>query len=344
MQKEINILILIKSEHFVFFGKKTNDFLHYDAILSCNYFSERIDEFRGEQIFGFFQWEKFLIKNGDNKIHIFTFDYVPLPIFIALSKASKVVREDNLKISFIQHGIFENNKKEQIFPVRTKSWFFSTIYFVITFLLRNIKFSSNLKTIKEYAKKGGDQAIFNLIKEYPKIDNCFFWDAGSQKYFEKYEAAGQLFINKYIIGSPDIVTFKYAKNKIIFVVTQPLFQTGHCTLEEYKTMLLKISQKYGNDYNLKYILHPKIPKNILDETFESFYLTSDMEELLCEKVIGHFSSLLLRVPSTVEIIQYDGEIKKVEEANLLFKKNYLQENTGRKVEGSDFYTLIINNI
>ena len=333
----INILILATSEHSSFFAKKVTSNIRIDAIFSCNVFSKKLKDSNILLIRGFIQWKKYLIEEiRDEKVNIFILDYSALEIYLALKMAKQY--KPKAKINFIQHGIFENRKKEALFPIKTLNWFLMTTYFIMQFF--RIDKNSIIKKVKiiiDYAKKGSDYGVLKLIPHYPIIDNCFFWDNYSLSCFNFFEDKGQYFKNKDVCGLPDEVDFRYKLNNKIYFITQPLYKTGHCTLSQYKQIILETLNKYESlGYEVYFILHPRIQIEEIGMSIKCFYLSQLPTVIFAEKLIGHFSSLLLSSSSReLVIIQVDGGINVIKKSNQKFFSKYLK-NSSFKERGNFF--------
>ena len=336
----MNIAVLINQEHYKFFAKKLHKELSFDYLLICNPFSKNNESLDSiPTIYGFRKWRNFLKQQKNKEVNLITFDYVPMPIYLCITITKRIIPSS--KISFVQHGIFEHKSKEEIFPIKTGSWFLMTVYFIIVMLLvkKNIKYSYDL--VKCHAQEGSEKAIL-LIKDYPLINNCFFWDEHSKKRYELMEIEKKRFDKKYVIGSPDVVDFQYKKNGIVYYIGQPLYKTGHCTKQQYEYFLQDLIQTHKNaQLSLKIILHPKIKKDELFSYSEFYYLNELDETIFTEKIIGHFSSLLIKASSKLPIEQRDLNLKAIKNPNKMFYEDYLKNRHSNK---TNFFAVITDTI
>ena len=336
----MNVAVLINQEHYKYFAKKLNKELNIDFIFICNPFSKKKESLDSiPAIYGFSQWRKFLKTQQRKQISIIIFDYVPIPIYLCTTIVKKIIPDST--INFIQHGIFEQKKKKEIFPIKTISWFVMTTYFLIFLIIWKKDLFFCLKLIRSYALEGGEKAVL-LTKDYPPIDHSFFWDEFSKKRYEMLEVDEKRFINKYVIGSPDVVNFQYEKNGIVYYISQPLFKTGHCTKEQYILFLGELIQTLKKEQlSLRIILHPKINKSELVLPCELFYLKELNNTIYTEKLVGHFSSLLIRASSKVHIEQRDLGLESIRDPNATFYEDYLKN---RNSNNTDFFGSIKERI
>lgn len=325
----MNIAVLINQEHYKYFAKKLHKELSFDFLLICNPFSKNNESLDSiPTIYGYRQWRKFLKQQTNKEVNIITFDYVPMPIYLCVTLAKRIIPSS--KINFVQHGIFEKKNKEEVFPIKTGSWFLMTAYFITVMLLVKKNFQYSYELVKCYAQEGAEKAVL-LIKDYPLINNCFFWDEHSKERYELMELEKERFDKKYVIGSPDVVNFQYKKNGIVYYIGQPLYKTGHCTKEQYEYFLRNLIQKHENvQLSLKVILHPKIKKSELFSSDEFYYLNELDETIFTEKLIGHFSSLLIKASSELPIEQCDLGLKAIKNPNRMFYEDYLKNRLSNK--------------
>jgi len=238
------------------------------------------------------------------------FDIYLLPVVYALRIFK--LNFDEAQLYFIQHGGFfdlsEGNRNNYNLhwikrSILTTFRFMKTVNIFLWPKLFNIFFISFFR---------GSFYLKDKISDFvPSFKLGVFWNESDtlllgNKIIKKFE-------NIKITSSPDSskVIFKRNKKLSNIYIDQPLLEDGIITHGEMESI-----NKLINDSIEKIILHPRSNKEKFRDFKGQFIkLTNKKQIVECNRIIGHFSSLLLSVPSDISIKLVDLGNIKLKEAN-----------------------------
>jgi hypothetical protein len=278
------ILVLFEPGHFDGLPKELFRELNMDIVVYPFKFG-----FRNP----FFNFLKLIKKNN---AEIFILDYRPLGIQLLLS----FLKINNVKTYLIQHGHFEKNI-ERNFKQRQLSWYLNSFYISFLYLFyshNEFNVFKRFKLVLMYLKFGSEK-IIPLISKNKYIDKVFLLNNDSLSTFKIDFKGSYSQIN--VVGKLDFDSFVFAKHGCTIYVTQPFHLTGHSSKINYTNYLKGL---FFRDPEILFLKHPKI------ESAFFYHINSEIKVISkdslkinhCQKVIGHFSSILFGIDSNIELI------------------------------------------
>jgi hypothetical protein len=306
MQK---ILVLFEKDHFEGLPKDLFRELNMDIV---------VYPFK----FGFSNpFVNFLKLIKKNNVEIFLLDYRPLAIQLLLS----YLKIDNVKTYLIQHGHFEKNIQRN-FQQRKLSWYLNSFYITIFYLFyshNEFNIFKRFKLIFLYFKFGSEK-IIPLISKNKYVDKVFLLNNDSLLTFKNDFKGSVSQIN--VVGKLDFDSFIFDKHGCTIYVSQPFHLTGHSSKSNYINYLKKLFIK---NPEILFLKHPKIESAFFyDISSEIKLISKDSLKINhCQKVIGHFSSILLGIDSNIELI-LDEYLNDVLLKEVLIFKPYETESNG----------------
>ena len=255
----------------------------------------------GEKDFG-----GMFINNPDSQIPLVFFDIFLLPTINMMTYCRKY----RFSFLFIQHGVFSDLTAAKRIKKMPISWYLLSIGQAFKFLSQHGFTLVNVKLLMSVMINGSWVQRDRLKKYIVTFDRAVFWShADALTLTTEFPDS---FRSIELCEGPDksLLNLEYSKDGSVIFITQPFVEDKIVSEEKYVAFIKELMNKYGD--KLIILRHPRL--SIVPDI--GVYLKNlDNVTIKTVKVIGHYSSLLLAVPSSIPIEVEDFSIPSIKTAS-----------------------------
>jgi hypothetical protein len=265
-----------------------------------------------------------LVDSRETKVRIITFDIHLIPVIASVRYIEREFKRAGqpYEFCFVQHGTFSD-----LSVIKRKDYNFQWIKRSVgsmLLLLSTLPLRDLFKGCKICIRSllfGSFSCRQDLAELTPKFRLGVFWNPADLDLLGE-ETMGR--IEEVVLTSPpdrDRLELVYNSNAPILYISQPLHEDNLVSEQSLFNFLEEIYQKYPN---LQILLHPRSREDLYS-SFPQDRLTrmdKEYQVIQASKILGHFSSLLLSVPKSMDLETYDLDSSVVKQSIDKFRIAY----------------------